>query len=108
MKTRSRKPATKKVLGQASWRIANEKVEAYVTEIGGQVAPVKFKLGRRTVEPFSVAPWATEKLDPKLPNIIKALRGDFFCLPFGGNSTPFERERHPVHGETANATWKFQ
>src|SRR4051812_44297608 len=108
MKTRSRKPAMKKVLGQPSWRIANDNVEAFVTQTGGHVAPVKFKLGRRSVEPFSVAPWATERVDPKLPSIIKGLRGDFFCMPFGGNSTLFGRERHPVHGETANAKWKFE
>ncbi|MCY3023961.1 MAG: hypothetical protein NTW87_33700, partial [Planctomycetota bacterium] len=27
---------------------------------------------------------------------------------FGGNATPFRGERHPIHGETANATWKFE
>jgi hypothetical protein len=36
------------------------------------------------------------------------LRGDFFCLPFGGNATPFGKEQHPVHGETANARWQFR
>ena len=35
------------------------------------------------------------------------LRGDFFCMPFGGNSLPFGRERYPIHGETANAQWSF-
>ena len=73
---------------------------------------MKFKLddGRR-VAPFSVAPWAQEpaiQRDRKAPDIIKVLRGDFFCMPFGGNSTPFGRERHPVHGEAANARWKLE
>ena len=36
------------------------------------------------------------------------MRGDFFCLPFGGNGTPFRGEKHPVHGETANARWRFR
>jgi hypothetical protein len=36
------------------------------------------------------------------------LRGDFFCLPFGGNATPFRGERHPVHGETANSRWQLE
>ena len=62
----------------------------------------------RKLQPYSVAPWAEERTDPALPPILKALRGDFFCLPFGGNATPFGKERHPVHGETANARWQFR
>ena len=63
---------------------------------------------RRKLQPYSVAPWAEERADPSLPPILKALRGDFFCLPFGGNATPFRGEKHPVHGETANARWQFR
>jgi hypothetical protein len=96
----------KKVAGQQSWRLASDLVEAYVTETGGHVGPVTFKLGKRKIQPFSVAPWVEEKTDPKLPPIIKVLRGDFFCLPFGGNGLPFKGEKHPVHGETANARWR--
>jgi hypothetical protein len=98
----------KKILGQPSWRLSNGDVEAFVTETGGHLGPVRFKLGRRTVEPYSVAPWHSEKLDPKTPPIIKVLRGDFFCMPFGGNSTPFNKEKHPIHGEPANARWKLE
>ena len=29
-------------------------------------------------------------------------------MPFGGNATAFEGEKHPVHGETANARWQFE
>jgi hypothetical protein len=43
-----------------------------------------------------------------MPPIIRVLRGDFFCLPFGGNATPFRGERHPVHGEIANSRWQFR
>ena len=79
------KPNKKVVLGQPSWRIASKEVEAFVTETGGHLGPVTFKLGGRKIAPYSVAPWAKEKLDRSTPNIIKALRGDFFCMPFGGN-----------------------
>src|SRR5437870_12966645 len=104
---RSRKPAKKTILGQPSWRMATTNVEAFVTEIGGQLGPVTFDRRRRRIQPLSVAPWATEKLDRSTPPIIKVLRGDFFCLPFGGNSTPYHGERHPIHGETANKKWTF-
>jgi hypothetical protein len=109
---RLKQPALRTVLGQPSWRLATPQVEVFVTRQGGHVGPVKFKLeGRRTLAPFSVAPWAQEQeiqRDRNTPDIIKVLRGDFFCMPFGGNATPYRGERHPVHGETANAKWKFE
>jgi hypothetical protein len=96
------------VRGQLSWRVASSQVEAFVTEMGGHLGPVTFDCKGRKLQPYSVAPWAEERTDPALPPILKALRGDFFCLPFGGNATPFGKERHPVHGETANARWEFR
>jgi hypothetical protein len=97
-----------KVLGQPSWRVAASQVEAHVTRMGGHVAPVIFDRGGRRFAPYAVAPWAEEKTDPSIPPILKALRGDFFCMPFGGNETPWKDEHHPAHGETANALWHFE
>src|SRR5688500_13812239 len=96
------------ILGQPSWRLESNEVEAYVTALGGQLAPVTFDRQNRRIMPYSVAPWAEEKADPTLPPILKVLRGDFFCMPFGGNEKPWRGERQPAHGETANATWKFE
>src|SRR5437667_9104165 len=97
----------KTILGQPSWRVASKRVEAFVTRTGGQMAPVVFDRRGRKIAPFSVAPWASEKLDRTTPPIIRALRGDFFCMPFGGNATPSRGEKHPIHGETANGKWKL-
>src|SRR5688500_4582694 len=99
---------TKKVLGQQSWEVATREVRAFVTRTGGHVGPVTFRLGAREVEPYSVAPWWDETLDPSQPPVIRALRGEFFLMPFGGNASRFKREQHPVHGEVANADWKFE
>ncbi len=96
------------VCGQPSWRLASPEVEAFVTEMGGQLGPVTFERQGRKLQPYSVAPWAEERLDAGLPPILQALRGDFFCLPFGGNTAPYRGEKHPVHGETANARWHFE
>jgi hypothetical protein len=96
------------VCGQPSWRLASAEVEAFVTEMGGHLGPVTFDRKGHKLQPYSVAPWAEEPPDPSLPPIIRALRGDFFCLPFGGNATPFRGEKHPIHGETANARWRFE
>ncbi len=99
---------TQTISGQPSWRLASTAVEAFVTRLGGHLGPVTFDRKGRRLQPYSVAPWAEEQTDPSLPPIIQVLRGDFFCLPFGGNATPFGSERHPVHGETANARWQFR
>jgi hypothetical protein len=40
--------------------------------------------------------------------MLQSLRGDFFCAPFGGNETEYRGERHPAHGETANARWHLE
>jgi len=92
-------------LGQPSWRIATREVEAFVTETGGHLGPVTFRLGKKTIQPYAIAPWAQETTPAEMPPMLKALRGDFFCLPFGGNATPFQGEQHPPHGDTANLPW---
>ncbi|PWU13093.1 MAG: hypothetical protein C5B50_20030 [Verrucomicrobia bacterium] len=102
------KPSLTVKFGQPSWRIATPEVEAFVTETGGQVGPVTFRVKGKAIQPFSVAPWAEEPVAPTLPPMLEVLRGDFFCLPFGGNATPYRGERHPPHGETANRRWKLE
>jgi len=89
------------------WKVANNRVRAFLTRTGGQLGPVFFRLGRREVQPFAVAPWGRERL-PGIPAMLRILRGDFFCAPFGGNATPFRGERHPPHGETANRPWTYK
>ena len=79
-----------------------------MTQTGGHLGPVTFDRKGQRIRPFSIAPWAQEKIDPAFPTLLKALRGDFFCLPFGGNGTPFRGEKHPPHGETANAKWTLE
>jgi len=81
---------------------------AAITERGGHLAPVSFRLGKRVVEPFSIAPWAGEEIAKKTPAILRSLRGDFFCAPFGGNETAYRGEKHPPHGDPANDNWKFE
>jgi hypothetical protein len=61
----------------------------------------------QTVQPFAVAPWAERTLPRGVPDLLRSLRGDFFCCPFGGNGSPWRGERHPPHGETANANWSL-
>jgi hypothetical protein len=109
MKSKAATQGKKQIIhSQPSWRLASPEVQAFVTERGGHLGPVTFKHKGRKLRPYSVAPWVEERVDSSMPPIIRVLRGDFFCLPFGGNATPFRGEQHPVHGETANEWWRFQ
>ena len=99
---------TVNVLGQPCWYFASADVEAYVTEQGGHVGPVTFDTQGRRFQPYAVAPWAEEPIDPSLPSVLQVLRGDFFCLPFGNNDQPHEGSADPPHGETANEKWTWE
>ena len=94
--------------GQPSFVLANRQVSAAVTQTAGHLGPVSFRLGRKTISPLAIAPWWNEKLPAGTLPLIRVLRGDFFCLPFGGNAAPYRGEQHPGHGETANARWQFE
>lgn len=102
------KPQLRKILGQPSWRIANDQVEAYLTEQGGHLGPITFDRSQRRIQPLSIAPWFKEKHDTDLIPVLNVLRGDFFCLPFGLNPKPYRGKIYPVHGETANRTWVLE
>ena len=67
------------------------------------VGPIEFHLNGEWRQVMHVAPWAEEPIDAD--PILKCLRGDFFCMPFGLSFVPFEGELHPLHGETANQPW---
>src|SRR5262245_48849080 len=91
---------------QPSWVIKSSDVELAVTQLGGHMAPVRFYLqDKDPVQPYHVSPWQDEKLEIA-EAVLVPLRGDFFCLPFGGGREPDGRE-HPAHGETATGKWNF-
>ena len=104
----NKQPVKKTTQGQPSWRFASDTVEAFIAEQGGHMGPVTFDRRNRKIQPLSVAPWAKEKIDPSLPPLLKVLRGDFFCMPFGDNQKPYRGEQHPPHGETANGVWRMK
>ncbi len=100
-------PEPRVVHGQPAWILRNGSVELSVTRRGGHMAPVTFyRNTREPVQPYYVSPWQAEKLQLDEPVLIP-LRGDFFCLPFGGNQEAVGAEKHPVHGEVAGAEWTY-
>jgi hypothetical protein len=98
----------KTIHGQPSWRIACDSVEAYVTQLGGHLAPVIFDRWGKKISPYSISPWLASETAPTLLPILKVLRGDFFCCPFGDSPTLYRGERHLSHGETANSRWHLE
>lgn len=85
--------------GAPSYSLQHGSVSLKITRDGGMLAPVQFDLGDRLVSPYSLSPWKPDEISDDLPVLLKNLRGDFFCLPFG------PQENGLPHGETANMPW---
>ena len=87
--------------GAPSYTLKTAEVELAVTQTAGHLAPVTFHLPGLKASPYSLSPWTPTQIDQSLPNLLTYLRGDFMCLPFGG------QQKGPPHGDTANAPWQL-
>ncbi|MFN5392448.1 MAG: hypothetical protein ACK5EO_00995 [Planctomycetota bacterium] len=98
--------ADKTIHAQPSYVLSNSQVELAVTLLGGHMAPVTFyRDTSEPIQPYHISPWQEEK-GPEMPAaVLVPLRGDFFCMPFGGNSEALGSEKHPPHGEVASSHW---
>ena len=101
-----------KHFGQPSYFLGSNLVDLRVTVQGGHLtadfkSPDRGFKGNSRISPFFIAPWWKEAPGENQDEIINVLRGDFFCLPFGGNDEEYEGRKYPVHGETANSCWDF-
>ena len=98
---------TKTIHSQKCWVMSNKQVELAVTQLGGHMAPVTFfRDTDKPVAPYYVSPWQDENLSDLPVPVLVPLRGDFFCMPFGGNAAAVNGEQHPPHGEVAGSEWK--
>ncbi len=85
--------------------VRSDRTSLSVTDVGGQLSDVTFTLADgRQVRPMHVAPWANEPLAEELPPILRVLRGDFFCAPFGSSDVIPGETR--VHGLPASGNWR--
>lgn len=90
---------------QPGWLIQNDQIELFITRQGGHMAPVRFYRGtHQPIQPYYISPWQNENLEISEPVLVPT-RGDFFCLPFGGNTESYQDEKHNAHGETAGSEW---
>lgn len=96
------------VHNQSSFLLANEVVSVAITKRGGHIAPVTFAgSGEQQITPYYISPWQDEGPEDMPAEVLVPLRGDFFCMPFGGNASEYKGEKHPPHGETATGVWSF-
>ncbi|MCF6174184.1 MAG: hypothetical protein L3J71_00300 [Victivallaceae bacterium] len=93
---------------QPGWKLTNDKVELFITEFGGHLAPVNFNIDSALIiQPYYISPWQNENIQEFGDPVLAPLRGDFFCMPFGGNAEPVDGEQHSVHGEVSSSPWQF-
>jgi hypothetical protein len=101
-------PQERTIHSQPSWIFANGDVEVAVTKLGGHMAPVTFdRKSKAPIQPYHISPWQDEGLKDLPAAVLSPLRGDFFCMPFGGNAAARGSEQHVPHGEAATAAWEF-
>ncbi|MFN0050832.1 MAG: hypothetical protein ACKV0T_01490 [Planctomycetales bacterium] len=96
------------VHSQPSFHLRSAQVDLAVTRLGGHMAPVTFFRNEGDgIQPYYISPWQDEHPREIPAPVMVPLRGDFFCIPFGGNSDAVAGEKHPPHGETAGSPWRL-
>jgi hypothetical protein len=65
------------------WRVASDKVDLFITENGGHMAPVTFDVDTdKSIQPYYISPWQNEDLtdfaDPVLAPLGGSRRGTAF------------------------------
>lgn len=88
--------------------------EATIQSLGAMLGPVRFELGEgRSLSPLHVAPWGD---DERWPGLMRALRGEWPCVPFGTVQAPGGlphdfKLRAPCdkwnHGYGSNHLWRL-
>jgi hypothetical protein len=101
---------------------ASSHVAFAIQRLGAQLGPAVFVLpDGRQVSPLQVSPWAGEAGTADLPGVIRSLRGEWPCVPFGFTLpvtpetparwapayAPAEEGEEP-HGHSSNHDWTWE
>jgi hypothetical protein len=98
------------------WRLAWDHGSAEVQSLGAMLGPLSLRIGdERELEIMHVAPWAGMTRASRLPGLMRRLRGEWPCVPFGCTEPPHGlpadwRTHAPEdgwnHGYAANHHWR--
>jgi len=101
---------------EGSWRLQWQHGSAEVQALGGMLGPVTLRLGEeRELDVMHVAPWAGMTRALTLPGLLRRLRGEWPCIPFGRTDFPPDlpqdwQLRQPddawPHGYASNHRWQ--
>jgi hypothetical protein len=99
-----------------SWRLDWPHGSAELTAQGGLLGPVTFRLGDgRAVQPMYLAPWLNDPATRDLPPLLRDLKGELPCVPFGRTDFPdgmkgwtrLDPGDDWEHGYSANQPWSL-
>lgn len=97
------------------WRLDWAFGSAEVQALGGMLGPLHFRLdAERDLQVMHVAPWAGTVDSVELPGMLRRMRGEWPCVPFGRIDLPpdlpadwhtLTPDDHWPHGYAANHRW---
>ncbi|SDF66316.1 MULTISPECIES: hypothetical protein [unclassified Duganella] len=98
------------------WRLEWDHGSAEVQALGGMLGPLHFRLdAERDLQVMHVAPWAGTVDSMGLPGMLRRMRGEWPCVPFGRTDLPPDLpqgwtalapdDRWP-HGYASNHRWR--
>jgi hypothetical protein len=105
-------------LAPLAWRLDWAHGRAEVQALGGMLGPLHFRLdAERDLQVMHVAPWAGTTDSLALPGILRRLRGEWPCVPFGRTDLPDDLppgwaalvpDDGWPHGYSANHRWSCE
>ncbi len=98
-----------------AWRLSWAFGSAEVQALGGMLGPVSFRVGDgRELQCMHVAGWAGQPASLGLPGVLRRLRGEWPCVPFGrcdlppdlpAGWQPLQADDDWPHGFGSNQPW---